>query len=137
MIVVSDTSPLCYLVLIRRQSLLEKLYASVVVPPAVLDELSHEHTPELARNWAASLPAWVEVRSPEHVDEDLVAALDPGEAAAISLARELRASVLLIDERAAARVARSEGLVVTGTLGVLVDAANAGLVSLADALAAL
>lgn len=136
MIVVSDTSPLCYLILIGRQSLLEQLYGRVLIPPAVLDELSHDRTPDLIRKWAASLPAWVEVRSPQRLDEDL-ALLDAGEAAAIALARELHAAVLLIDERAAVRIARNTGLFATGTLGVLVDAANAGLVSLADALAAL
>jgi predicted nucleic acid-binding protein len=136
MIIVSDTSPLCYLVLIGRVALLEQLYGRVVVPPAVVEELGHPRTPELVQTWAASPPAWLEVRSPQRIDDDL-ALLDPGEAAVIALARELHADALLIDERAAVRFARSEGLFVTGTLGVLIDAATAGLVSLADALAAL
>lgn len=136
MIVVSDTSPLCYLVLIGRHALLKQLYGRVVIPHAVLDELTHPRAPEVVRNWAAALPDWIEVRSPQRIDAEL-APFDPGEASAIALARELQASILLIDERAAVRFARHEGFFVTGILSVLVDAANDGLISLADALAAL
>ncbi|QEG35976.1 DUF3368 domain-containing protein [Bythopirellula goksoeyrii] len=136
MIVVSDTSPLCYLILIGQQTLLQQLYGRVFIPPAVFDELSHPHSPESVQGWAAALPAWVEVLAPQHIADEL-AALDSGEAAAIALARDLQATVLLIDERTAVRFARSQGFLVTGILGVLVDAANSGLVSLADAFAAL
>ncbi|MEI6309893.1 MAG: DUF3368 domain-containing protein [bacterium] len=45
--------------------------------------------------------------------------LDAGESAAIILAKELKADLVLIDERAAARKARALGLHVIGTLGVL------------------
>ena len=44
-VVVSDTSPLQYLILIGRDSVLEKLYGQVIVPPAVLQELGHPAAP--------------------------------------------------------------------------------------------
>ncbi len=44
-VVVSDTSPLHYLILIGRDSVLEKLYGQVIVPPAVLQELGHPAAP--------------------------------------------------------------------------------------------
>ncbi len=54
--------------------------------------------------------------------------LHRGERAAIALAEELRAPLLLIDDRIGVKVALDRGLTVTGTLGVLVEAAQAGLI---------
>lgn len=59
--------------------------------------------------------------------------LDPGERAAIALAEERGAHFLLMDERAGVIVARTRGLVTTGTLGVLDRAAAMGLVNLREA----
>jgi len=53
------------------------------------------------------------------------------------LVRKLDADLLFMDERAGVRAAREQGLTVTGTLGVMVEAARAGLLSLDDALARL
>ena len=63
MIVVSDTSPLNYLVLIGCIELLPQLFDQVFIPQAVLDELNHERTPEAVRQWVAALPEWAVVRS--------------------------------------------------------------------------
>jgi predicted nucleic acid-binding protein len=135
MIVVSDTSPLNYLVLIQHADVLPRLFGRVLAPPAVVDELRHPGTPAVVRAWAAALPAWLELRAPLSIDPDL--RLGPGEAEAISLARELRADAVLIDERKGLIVARQFGLFVTGTLGVLEIAAEKGLIALPRAIAAL
>lgn len=67
------------------------------------------------------LPAWLEVRSPPHIPPAVVAAcLDPGETQALSLASELHADAVLIDERIGRRAAKSLGLIPTGVLGCLV-----------------
>jgi predicted nucleic acid-binding protein len=66
-----------------------------------------------------------------------LAGLDRGEWEAIELAKSIRANLLLIDERAGVRVARAQGFSVTGTLGVLVEAARSGLISIDEALARL
>lgn len=50
-VVVSDTSPLHYLILIGRDSVLEKLYGQVIVPPAVLQELDHSAAPPAISAW--------------------------------------------------------------------------------------
>jgi predicted nucleic acid-binding protein len=60
--------------------------------------------------------------------------LDLGERAAIALATANPPCVLLIDERAGTAVARSPGLSVTGTLGVLDEASRRKLISLPDAI---
>ncbi len=135
MIVVSDTSPLNYLVLIERAHLLPLLFGRVVAPPAVIAELQHPGAPAVVRAWAAGPPVWLEIRPPAGIDTTL--GLGPGETEAISLARELHADAVLIGERRALTIARKAGLFVTGTLGVLVIAAERGLIDLAQAVAAL
>jgi uncharacterized protein len=60
------------------------------------------------------------------VDHSLEEALDAGEAAAITLALLVGATVLLVDERKGHAAARDRGLNVRGTLRVLVEARLAG-----------
>jgi hypothetical protein len=55
--------------------------------------------------------------------------LDPGERDAILLAEEVRADLLLIDERQGRLEARRRGITTTGTLGVLLAAGARGLVT--------
>lgn len=54
--------------------------------------------------------------------------LDLGESEAIVLANNIDADLIIIDERKARRIAKDIGLNVTGTLGILVDAKQRGLV---------
>jgi predicted nucleic acid-binding protein len=131
MIVVSDTSPLNYLVLIEAQDLLPTLYGRVLIPPVVLDELRSPRTPRRVLDWAWAPPHWLELREPPpHHAPD---ALHPGESAAIALARSVHAALLLMDDQEARRLAEAAGLRVTGTLGVLRDAAGEGLINLRGA----
>lgn len=133
MLIVADTSPLNYLVLVRADGVLPKLYQRVLIPPEVLVELTQQGSPAEVKAWAASPPHWLEVRAPASVDASLIALLDPGEAAAISLAKEIHADRLLIDDRDGREIARSLGLRVAGTLAVLRDAGRSGLLDLRTA----
>lgn len=63
--------------------------------------------------------------------------LDPGEEAAIRLAIEIRADALLIDEKDGRRAAQARGLRVVGTIGVLDQADERGMVELAEVIARL
>lgn len=135
MLVVSDTSPLNYLVLIGHDAVLPALFGRVATVPAVIVELSHPRSPDRVRAWASSVPNWLEVRPPAALDPSL--RLGKGEAEAICLARELHATAVLIDERAGQQVATRLGLFVTGTLGVLLLASEKRLLDLPDAIAAL
>jgi predicted nucleic acid-binding protein len=134
-LVIADTGPVNYLLLIEHIGILPKLFGTVILPSAVRDELSEVGSPLPVRKWIADPPSWLDVR-PVRSDcalRESLKALDSGEAEAISLAMELRADLLLMDDREGVIAARREGFAVTGTLGVLGLAAERGLIKLADA----
>jgi len=135
MIVVSDTSPLNYLVLIASDQILEHFSGIVLAPPAVMRELQSAHAPVQVRTWALHPPAWLKIQAPRTVLH--FPRLGDGESEAISLAKEIQADLLLIDERDGSAAAKQLGLNVTGTLGILDLAASRGLISLPTALTAL
>jgi len=56
-VVISDTSPLRYLVLIGQADLLPALYTEVLIPEAVAEELNQPATPEPVRRWIVHRPA--------------------------------------------------------------------------------
>ena len=96
MIVVCDTSPVNYLVLIDGIDLLPQLFTTVVLPAGVLAELQHPRTPPRVASWARQLPPWVRVISPKGPVEDV--GLGRGEAEAIAIATQVRADAVLIDD---------------------------------------
>jgi len=133
-VVVADTSPLNYLVQIRGEHILPQLYERVFVPAAVIEELEHPGTVPAVREWLANVPSWLVVRGVVSEADPALTRLDPGERAAIQLAKQERADLLLMDERLGVRIAREQGLAVTGTLGVLVQATRRGLIDIERAL---
>lgn len=135
-IVVADTGPLNYLVMIGHVDLLPALFEKVLVPAAVWIELTSGKAPIPVQLWISSHPDWLDVHdhpvSPN--DEDFMKGLDTGEKEAIHLAISLHADLLLIDDRKGVRAAQSKGLRVTGTLGLLDLAADRGLLDFAHAI---
>jgi predicted nucleic acid-binding protein len=117
--IVADTTPLNYLVLIQAADILPELYRTVSIPPAVKAELAHANTPAVVRAWISQPPAWLEVVSLKQPVDSALAHLDAGEREAISLASELQAILLLMDERDGVTIARHRGLKVVGTLAAL------------------
>jgi predicted nucleic acid-binding protein len=132
MIVVSDNSPLQYLILIECIDALPALYGKVLTTPQVVEELSHAEAPEPVRAWVRTLPSWLKIESPLKVD--FLDTIDAGEASAISLAQERLADLVLIDERAGSDTARRIGIQVIGTLGVMIEAGIEGLIDFDAAL---
>jgi len=108
MIVVSDNSPLQYLILIECIDALPALYGQVLTTPPVIKELSHPEAPDAVRAWVQISPAWLKIESPLKVD--FLDTIDAGEASAISLAQERHADLVLIDERAGSDTARRVGI---------------------------
>jgi len=138
-IVVSDTSPVCYLTIIGCLDVLPKLFGRIIVPRAVLEELSHPAAPDAVRDLTWAPPPWLEVRSvTRQADADAASTpLHPGEREAIALARELQADLILLDETAARQAARDLGLTVAGLLGVLAEGAERRIIDLPEAVARL
>jgi len=135
MLVVADTSPVHYLVLIQHEAILPALYEQVAIPPAVLADLQQSRTPDLVRAWVTHPPAWLEVRQPRQVlDVRQFPRLGAGEREAIALAHELQAPLLLIDDADGRAEAERHALTATGTLGILENAAIHGLLDLPSAL---
>lgn len=126
MIVVADASPLRYLIQIEHAHVLRALYGVLIVPPIILTELSKPATPPIVREWISDRPEWLRIQAPTRELVAVDVKLDPGELAAITLAMELSADALLIDERDGRRVAERRGLAVLGMLRVLADAAEHG-----------
>jgi hypothetical protein len=132
-IVVSDTSPITNLAAIAQLDLLQQLYTSLIIPTAVYNEMVEVDK---------VVPGAVEVQTLSWIQTQAVADaqrvtdlqtsqenIDLGEAEAIILAVELKADLLLMDERRGRALATSYGLSVTGLLGVLLQAKRNGLIS--------
>lgn len=132
-LVIADTGPINYLILIGHIDVLPALFAKVILPSVVRDELNHPKAPTPVRQWIANLPEWAEVRQTSRTRPSHVAGLDSGEEDAIVLALELHADLILIDDRQGVTAARNRGFRVAGTLGVLAMAAEHNLLNLADA----
>lgn len=137
MIVVADTSPINYLVLIEEIEILPKMYGKVVIPHAVQEELLRPVAPEMVRKWIAAAPAWLQVRTPTWAPDSSLANVDPGERDAILLATELTADQIIVDDREGRKLAEQRGIPVIGTLGVLKQAAALGLLDLRAAVGSL
>ena len=120
-LVIADTGPLNYLILIEHIDLLPALFERVTLPTAVQSELASSKAPPLVRHWIANRPAWVEVcEAPlSQVEDASLRGIDAGERAAILLAASLNADLLLMDDRKGVNAAQRKGLRVTGTLGIL------------------
>lgn len=133
MIVIADTTPINYLVLIEQATALRELYGRVLIPQAVFAELQSSDTPEVVREWIAKSPEWLEVQHINVSSDAALIKLGAGESEAIALAEQLRADAIIIDERDGRQEAVRRNLRVIGTLRVLSDAAERGLLDLAEA----
>ena len=134
-VVVSDTSPLHYLILCGAEEILPSLFKQVVIPPTVFLELQQPNTPARVKQWADALPPWVTVQKPSALN--LTLDVDAGELEAICLAQEIHAAAVLMDDRAGRAAAQHCGLAVVGTIGLVEQAAMRGLLDLPGTIARL
>jgi predicted nucleic acid-binding protein len=124
-VVVADTTPLNYLVLIEQVEVLHQLFGEVMIPEAVLTELRHPKAPAAVSAWLQKLPNWLRVVKVGQVDDTIQ--LGHGENEAISLAIEKQVSIVLMDERRGRAAAEARGLLPIGTLNILDLADERGL----------
>lgn len=71
-------------------------------------------------------PDWIQIQAIETLQSIELEKLDPGEREAILLAEQLKADLVILDDKAARGIALERGLRIIGLLGILKDAARAG-----------
>ncbi|MBI2432146.1 MAG: DUF3368 domain-containing protein [Candidatus Hydrogenedentes bacterium] len=135
MIVVSDASPFIALIGIGQIDLLPQLFHTVFVPPAIIVELTRPDRSPAVSAFIEERPGWLIEQVPARIEA--IPKLHSGETEAISLAREMNADLLLIDESLGRRSAIQRKLNIAGTIGVLEMAAKRNLVGLDVAFAKL
>lgn len=130
--IVCNSGPLIALSMVGQLELLEKLYRRVLIPDAVLREVTGAGEGRIGAS-EVEKASWLErVHEREDVSPEplLAKELGPGEAAVIATAHRLQAGLVLIDERRARRIAeQAYSLRVKGSAGILVSAKRAGLIS--------
>ena len=134
-LVVADSGPLHYLILIDCAQILARLFVRVVIPSAVRDELLHPRAPKRVKDWILQPPAWLEITNVSNAQP--VHVLHPGETEALQLALERKAPAVLMDDMDGRGAARRLGLVPIFTVALLEHAAENGLIDLPSAVAKL
>jgi hypothetical protein len=133
MIVIADTTPLINFSIIRELRILKALFAKVIIPEAVFKEIIVEGAsyPSAAEVQKALDEGWVERKEPKRIElvKLLLANLDEGEAEAIALGVELKASYVLIDETEARKAAQLMGLNCLGSIGCLLAGKGKGIIA--------
>lgn len=126
--VVCNTSPLLFLAKIQRLALLAALYQAIRIPVAVLAEVHGKADDAAAQIQAlnATPPFGVQAATASTLAR-VPATLGAGERAALALALDTAADLVILDDQEGRRLARALGLAVTGTAGVLVEAYTRGL----------
>jgi predicted nucleic acid-binding protein len=133
--VVSNTSPIRYLISIGEPDLLPQLFGNVLIPKAVYQELTHENTPDRVRQLIQFSPTWLEIGEVKaNTDKTSLSHLDAGESEAILLTEQIKADLLLIDEKKGRLVAKERGLTIIGVLGLLELANQQQLIDLRQAI---
>jgi predicted nucleic acid-binding protein len=119
--VVSNTSPLIFLGNVNSLDLLSSCFEQVYIPLEVSDEFGRDKLPG------------VEVIPISSVGKNRVNSqfgiLHQGELAAIQLAHEIEADLILLDDLLARKEAKKNNLKVMGTLGVFLTASYNGFIS--------
>ncbi len=138
MIVVSNSTPLIHLSAMGRLDLLPQLFDEIVIANEVYEEvvLKGQDRPAASEVQAAK---WIQRRA---INNRLACAilqhsLDLGESATIVLAIELAADLTILDDRLARNQAQALSIKITGTVGILLMAAEQGIVHFQQALDAL
>ena len=123
MIAVCDSSPLIALSAVDGLHLLQQLFDSIIIPPAVYDEVFS------SAKAVVSLPEFIVVKSlvSDTPSRFLKMNLHAGESEAIALALECGVERILLDDKQARETAARLGLIVIGTLGLLLLAKKKGL----------
>jgi predicted nucleic acid-binding protein len=125
--VILNNTPLVALWSLDQLALLRELFTEVLIPPAVHEEFLAIERP--ARQVALTDAPWIKITPLTNPRLALAyAGLDKGEAEVLTLANELSARLVIMDERKGRRYVRRLGFPLTGTLGILLTAKQNGLI---------
>ena len=123
---VSNSSTLIHLSAIGHLKLLREFHSKIIIPPAVWKEVVDEGKgrPGVQEIQKAQKQGWVKIVKPQNQPllKLLYSQLDDGEAQAIALAIEQKASIIFLDEADARKVAEIYGIQKTGVIGILIRA---------------
>src|SRR2546428_9058526 len=133
MIIIADTAPINYLILIGEIEVLRTLAKRVIIPQAVFQELQAKGTPEQVRRWIDTHTDWLEVMQANTSLFTPRRKIGSGETEAIALAIELKADALLIDDGDAIKEAHRLQIPTLRLFNILESAAEKNLLDLADA----
>jgi predicted nucleic acid-binding protein len=125
--IVSNTSPLYYLHQIGCVDVMRDLFGTVYTTPQVVAELNAGKRQGLDIPKVSEIE-WIIIRDiavPLFVE--LIPDLGKGEASVVALAIENPGSYVIIDDRLGREVAKAQKIHVTGTLGVLLQAKQSGV----------
>lgn len=135
MIVVSDTTPVISLMKAGQLELLRQFFGVVYIPEAVYRELTDNE----AFSEEVRMVQGCEFLYVQKVDNGKSVAilqnftgLDAGESEAIILADEMNSDLLLMDEHKGRQVAKKLGIRITGTIGILTQAFDEGMLTKED-----
>ena len=130
---VIDNTVLSNFANVQQPSLLEQAFDNLVSVPAVMEELAIGQEGGLIPTVEWSWLSIIELTTSEKMlSQEIGQVLGRGEAECIAVAQS-RALFVLSDDRDARRIAQSKGIVVTGTLGVLMNLVRLDIQSLQDA----
>ena len=130
MIVVGDSSVFMNLAVIDQLDLLPSIFTKIFIPKAVYHEIVVLGTGKPGSQEVKNAH-WIEVYPCTDITtlNKLLKVLDQGEAEALTLAHELDADLLIVDEKRGRQLAHDMNIPITGLLGVLLLAKQEGLIS--------
>jgi predicted nucleic acid-binding protein len=126
-----NASPIISLAKVNQLQLLEKLCREFLIPQAVAREILAGPSGDPARQ--ALERGWGQVVVPKNVPPELVEwGLGPGETSVMAIALERQSAVSVLDDASARTCAKTLGLNVIGTLGVILRAKRKGFIDSAS-----
>ena len=126
--IISNTTPIITLLTISRLELLRDIYGKIIIPDGVFQEIEEDNS----KNFYKDLSQIDQIEIKPIVDKEplkYISDLNKGEAEVIVLANEIKADLVIIDEKAGREYAEHFGLKQTGTIGILLKAKQLGLIS--------
>lgn len=125
--VVSNTTPIISLLKLNQLDLLKQLYKQIYIPTAVFNEIEAGKDKEFYKD--LSTINWINIiEIKDKISVKYFLDLDSGEAEAIVLATELKADLIIIDEKLGRFHTKHANLKVTGTIGILLKSKTVGLI---------